>query len=336
VVDEGLAGDLALRVAKLVSAGGDGAPTRVPPALTASAYHGRRAGKAVAREDWGEALTELRRAEEGGDLTEAVDGLRRSLGGRLRSALIDGETVPAAQRFARGTKLAESADLELATALEALLRGDAEAASVDAREAVARAVDAGETPPPLGVRGIDDYGRAHAGRFDGLAPELVERIDLIGAGFDLHTQLATSDLPPGRTLSRREQRALAERLAERPPPWIYVENTELLNRLDWDGAPGPSLARIARARAVAWREIPTGTLGEFRPGRIVERRAGETVANGGGPPRDGDGGGFVRRPIPAGDQPPWLTTGETLLVLVTCDENDDREVSREEEERCVA
>ena len=336
VVNEGINSPY---IAEVITAGLHAAPDAMhtaPPALSVGAVRGMRAASHAAVGDYAAAITELSTAARASHLRSAVESYTRQLPRELLSKLSEGEYSSTAAGFAGRRISGEAADSQLVRALAALrrrqpheARDGLEAAFDGAKSSPSATAAVGESLDHVASPAVRDYARIRHGEIDGLSAELANHVQLQPADFVLLTTLEKSRLQGGKLLSRAEQADLATRFRDELPPAIYVEDSKLLNKLDWDGAPGPSLNEIAKNPDVAWERVNMADLGGFRPSMLFE-----------------DTRRFVRRDIPqptARDLSSTSTAEQvlrplrfrSLYIARSCDENNDGQVSEEERARCV-
>jgi hypothetical protein len=333
VVDEGISGRYLTEVASAARQTTGDAVYTAQPALSVDAIRGMRAATYTAVGDYTAAATELRAAAAGGNLHAAAESYTRQLPRDLLANLREGSPVPAAAWFTRGNSPRQDADLQLVWALSELRQQRPH----DAADILRTAID--KTPPSdtfamaaekalssVPFKAVHDYTRARLGHIAGLAPEVASRVELQPTGFLLHTGLQKEALKGGKVLARAEQADLATIFRDQPPSAIYVEDTNLLNKLDWDGAPGPSLSKIAKAPDVVWERLSTDDLGGFRPSFLF----------------DGDKR-LVRRDIPTLAARRSAATGSVrpsrphvyLVRNPNCDENCECPVTSQKPLHCV-
>lgn len=259
-----------------------------------------------------EALDELRTAGREGRLREAVESYQ----GQLSSYLAEGQA-------------SKKPSTRLIAALDSLRRqwpteavDELRAAVAEVREGPGGIFHGRQAFREAGSEAASDFVEARLGQVEGLSPELASRIQLKSVGNRLHTFVDMKALAPGRALSRSEQEKIALSIAESPLDQVYVEDTALLNKFDWDGTPGPSLSEISRSPDVAWVILDAPELGTFRPGFLLDGKRK-----------------LVRREIPQLSQrlsPEHLPPQpQRIYLLRSCDRNGDSVVSSDERAGCL-
>jgi len=335
VVNEGVTGRYLDEAFSTAQAGG----TQVlEPAQSAASLHGIRAAARSSEGNYAAALTELRDAMEQGQLGDAMRSYQQNTRSRLLQGLRDGDISPAAAQFAQGGLFEGVADAKLILAVDALRGRRTEDAAGFIQEALngdgaSRDVlgAANASLRRQGSPAAADYIYTQQGAF-GMSPEVARHIRLEAVGSRLHTAMATDVMPLPRRLSRASQAAFADVIRHNPPRDVYVEDTLLLNRQDWDGRPGPTLSRIAKGSDIRIEVAEAAALGDFRPSLLE--------MDGGG----GSAGGerFVRHaleePSSRSDKPSenrsyWF--GHIVMVR-SCDRDHDGTVSDDERKDCAA
>ena len=231
----------------------------------------RAASKAV-EGNFQETLQEFRQASTQGDLRTAVD----SYLDHVRSHLEGGSRSAEAYRLLRGTSVADRADVQVAGALSALRRRRPQAAKEIIEQVIGHGGREGIPPPGtfarLGSAASDDFLRLKLGGLENFDPRLGSGLRLETLGSRLHTRLPKEALPRRSVLSRDQQIELLRRLQRRPPVQIYVQDSALLNQLDWDGAPGPTLSQVLQNAQIRVEILDGRGLADFRPTQLGDPR----------------------------------------------------------------
>lgn len=318
VTREGIDHDFLVKLAETAEAEGSAQ-------LSAGRALGLDAAKQVGKDDPVAAVKTLIRASEEDVLGDAVTALRTDpfLQTRVRAY---GSRAP--------PSLSLSTD-PLTTALAAVRRGDPSRAMAPLKSAVKSSELPEETLRELaaaGHRGAADAARLRQGRSVDVADAVVEVVDLEQVGRRIHSMVPKSALGEPELIPVSGRAAFREQLANLSPGEIYVEESRLLSTLDFDGRPGPSLARIIPSRDVQVEIFDSAPFGSFRPGVVVERsrpagKAGaETVA--------ASETRYVGRSLPVSARSEFGDVAPFLVVIRSCDLDEDGQVSEAERQIC--
>jgi hypothetical protein len=292
--------------------------------FSSAAGRGIKAAMHLREGRYAEGLAELRAASQEGHLQETVEVYQE----QLSSYFSEGQLPSARVTFAKATSLPAKPVTRLAEALDALHRQrPAEAAKklqvavAEAREWTSSVLPSPRSFREVGSEAANEFVEARLGQVAGLSSELASKIRLEPVGNRLHTVVDLRALAPGRPLSRAEQARIVQSFSDSSPDRIYIEDSVLLNKFDWDGAPGPSLSEIRRSPDFAWMVLDVPEAGVFRPSvlqdgntRLIRREFPQLT------PR-------LLEPVPR-------ELAQRFYIVRSCDRNGDAVVSKAERAGC--
>lgn len=258
--------------------------------------------------DYRRAAKELHAAAKDGDLKGAVESYKQRLSDDITRPLVEGERIEAARLLVELESVPAS-EKAVANAVVALRRSDTNAAA-HALETAVREAEHGlsanslTTLRTLGQRPAYDYALLKAGKMKGVHPNVADKVSIRPDGFRVHTQLPRAAagrwVPTDASVRANVARTGGE---------FYIDRA-LLNRLDWLGAPGPSLEQALRMPGVRLHVLEGKTLGNFRPSML---------SRGTGSLEGGGRGDFLRHDVPPS---PRLRVRAPLrtYMLASCEE----------------
>jgi len=332
VTSEGLSPEYIESIATRAASADKSAPLQVEAALDTSSYKGYQAGLRASRgQDPDVAREELASIPPS---EEARRGFEAAVARNLRGGLRWGRNVAAASTY-------DSPEARLAGALDSLRRNrPAQAAQVlqgvsGEKLSVGALEDAGAGLRRIGAEEAAEYLRLKSGD---LSENLKNAVRLEPVGRRVHTLADVSHLgTPDILSSQGDIRKMSELFRRFPPGEIYVEDSRLLNRFEWDVAPGPSLAQVRRLpQGIIWEVYAADDLGSWRPSIFLSKAEGQSSERG--------ERRLIRRVIPRGgvspggasDLPEISPHGDAIYVLRSCDTNDDGTIDPEEDRDCAA
>jgi hypothetical protein len=321
VIKEGLTSEYIARVISSAVTEPSGEIYKAAPARGPGEASGIRAASYSIEGRYDDAARELRDAAKSGYLKQAIAKYQEHVQREFLFHLRQSSAFGATQLFPSGELVDQNPDLEVVFSVLSLSKQNSNDAAKSLRAAFEhdrpqkRIVEsAAEVFENLGSEAANDYMYARMGLIVGLLAGTAEHIALEAKGLRLHTVMDIAAFRGSRQLID-DQNILKSNKAihDSPPRYIYIQDSRFLSRFDWDAEGIPAVIWLLRSSDATLEELETENLGRFRPTII---RAGTKQ--------------FIRRDLTS----MVLREGEKILILHSCDLDDDGNITDRERAEC--